>query len=223
MLILHIYGTSRRCCVPVCPHNREPGHCQLTTAVSPSSPLGPYIYNRTVLRSSAIDGPTNGSISHNVQPVLGPDGAIYIFMITSNPHPTYPGVGSHGPEEHDMRTPSQAENSTVSKPKPKPKLSVMVGRASHLGAAFEWVTPLLLQADGQAVLKDNPTAIVFGNGTVLMATRGTALFRADSWRGPYHMLSASIIPNETLPNRNPRSTKTEGTSVARMPPTLPSP
>lgn len=199
----------------MCPHNREPGHCQLTTAVSVLSPLGPYTHNRTVLRSSAVDGPVNGSISHNVQPVLGPDGAIYIFMITSNPHPTYPGVGSNDLQGHGMRASrSKAENTMGS----KPKLSVMVGRAPHLGAAFEWVTPALLQPNGQTVLKDNPTAIVFGNGTVLMATRGTSLFRAASWRGPYHMLSVSIIPNETLPNRNPRSTKTEGASVARIRP-----
>ncbi len=170
------------------PLARHAGHCQLTTAISKNSPLGPFDENRTVLRSSAVDGPYKGSISHNVQPVLGPDGAVYIFMITSNPHP---GISSKNASVH-------------------PNLTVAVGRADRFGAAFEWVTPMLLQKNNTPILKDNPTAIVFGNGSVLMATRGTALFKADTWRGPYRMLSASIIPHENLPNKNPESTKTEG-------------
>lgn len=58
---------------------REPGHCQLTTALS-ASPLGPFTRERRVLRSSA-----SGPISHNVQPFVGGDGATYIFFITSFP------------------------------------------------------------------------------------------------------------------------------------------
>ena len=42
-----------------------------------------------------------------------------------------------------------------------------------------------------------------------MVTRGTSLFVADSWRGPYHMVSPSLIPHELLPNSNASSTKTE--------------
>lgn len=124
-----------------------PGHCQLTTAVSPSSPLGPYTQRRTVLRSSAVGGPTRGTISHNVQPQMGPDGAVYIFMITSNPQP---------PLNISSSAPSPTLGSGGGK-----NLSVMVGRAPQLGADFEWVTPRLLQPNGTQILKDNPSAIVY--------------------------------------------------------------
>ena len=58
---------------------------------------------------------------------------------------------------------------------------------------------------------------VFGNGTVLMVTRGTSLFRASSWRGPYHLLRLSIIPNEQRKNSDPKSTKTEDAFFWRSP------
>ena len=151
----------------------SPGHCQLTTAVSLTSPTGPFNRNRTVLRSSAVDGPFQGRITHNVQPQMGPDGAVYIFMITSPPPPT------PDPERKPTKAPK--------------KLTVLVGRAPRLGAPFEFVEPRLLQQNGSAILKDNPTAIIYGNGSVLMVTRGTALFKAASWRGPYHMANPSIL------------------------------
>ena len=157
----------------------SPGHCQLTTAVSLTSPTGPFDLNRTVLRSSAVGGPYQGRITHNVQPQMGPDGAVYIFMITSPPPPPPGPPPAPDPE---------------SKPRKAPKnLTVLVGRAPRLGASFEFVEPLLLQQNGSAVLKDNPTAIIFGNGTVLMVTRGTSLFKAASWRGPYRMENPSIL------------------------------
>lgn len=141
----------------------QPGHCQLTTAVSPSSPTGPFSHNRTVLRSSAVNGPTGGRISHNVQPQLGPDGAVYIFMITSPPPgPPPPGAGEAAG--------------------PKAPLTVLIGRAPRLGAEFVFVEPLLLLSNGTSIMKDNPTAIIYGNGTVIMITRGTSLFKAPSWR-----------------------------------------
>lgn len=163
----------------------QPGHCQLTTAAS-ASPLGPFNIQRTVLRSSAT-----GPVSHNVQPQVGGDGAIYIFMITSQPGAASDAVGPSGP------------------------LSVMVGRAPRLGDQFEWVTPRLLDTNGTEILKDNPSAIVYANGTVIMVTRGTALFTAQSWRGPYQMLRSSIIPDEDVPHAafyNNISTRTEGTA-----------
>merc|ERR1712232_691836 len=98
-----------------------------------------------------------GIVSHNVQPVIGPDGAVYVFMIGSNT------PGDHGP--------------------------VMVGRAEDENAEFDWLTPTLLNSSGQAVDLDNPTAIMYKNGTVMLVTRGLSLFIADSWRGPYHMKS----------------------------------
>jgi hypothetical protein len=158
----------------------QEGHCQLTTAVS-ASPLGPFTKDRQVLRSSAT-----GPISHNVQPVVGGDGAIYIFFITGHPKPgdlssSAAGAGAGAP--------------------PGGPLSVMIGRAPKLGAAFEFATPILLTTNGTQILKDNPSAIVFRNGTVLMVTRGTSLFSATSWQGPYRMLSYSLIPRELLPNR----------------------
>jgi hypothetical protein len=166
----------------------QPGHCQLTTAAS-TSPLGPFNMQRTVLRSSAT-----GPISHNVQPQVGGDGAIYIFMITSDPHPgaAPDAAGPSGP------------------------LSVIVGRAPKVGAEFQWVTPRLLDTNGTEILKDNPSAIVYANGTVLMVTRGTALFTAQSWRGPYQMLRSAIIPNEDVPSGkfyNNISTRTEGAAM----------
>ena len=165
----------------------QPGHCQLTTAAA-SSPLGPFNMQRTVLRSSAT-----GAISHNVQPQVGGDGAIYIFMIT-----TYPNPGARVDTSGGC---------------PGCPLSIIVGRAPKLGAEFEWVTPRLLDTNGTAILKDNPSAIVYANGTVLMVTRGTSLFTATSWRGPYQMLRSSLIPNEDAPKSkfyNNISTRTEG-------------
>lgn len=79
-------------------------------------------------------------------------------------------------------------------------LTVLVGRAPHLGGDFEFVEPTLVDTTGADILKDNPTAIIYGNGTVLMITRGTSLFKADSWRGPYHMANPSIM---TCENANP--------------------
>ena len=142
---------------------------QLTTAVSLSGLLGPYDVNRTVLRASGDGRP----ISHNVQPQMTADGAIYIFMITSQP------------------TPQQQRDDAPKVPFP---LSTIVGRAPRLGAPFEWATPRLLSSNGTLLLRDNPSAIVYDNGTVLMVTRGTSLFRAESWRGPYVELSASLFP-----------------------------
>ena len=110
---------------------REPGHCQLTTALS-ASPLGPFTRERRVLRSSA-----SGPISHNVQPFVGGDGAIYIFFITSFPVT---------PDNNDT------------------DLSVMVGRAETVSGPFEFVTPQLLDVDGAPIRKDNPSAIVYANG-----------------------------------------------------------
>jgi hypothetical protein len=61
-------------------------------------------------------------------------------------------------------------------------------------------------------MKDNPTAVMFANGSILLGTRGAfpasaaaaaapggknggvALFRAASWRGPYAMSSPSVLP-----------------------------
>ena len=78
------------------------------------------------------------------------------------------------------------------------------------------MTPRLLDTNGTEIVKDNPSAIVYANGTVLMVTRGTALFTAQSWRGPYQMLRSSIIPNEDVPNNkfyNNISTRTEGAAT----------
>ena len=86
----------------------QEGHCQLTTAVS-ASPLGPFTRHRQVLRSSAT-----GPISHNVQPFLGGDGAVYIFFITGHPKPG-----------GDLST--GAAGSGVP---PGGPLSVMIGRAA---------------------------------------------------------------------------------------------
>lgn len=148
----------------------QPGHCQLTTAVSRLSYLGPFTNGRKVLRSSAVTGPTHGKISHNVQPQMAADGAVYIFMITTVE-----------PRLQDGKNAS---------------LSVMVGRAPRLGEAFEWVVPQLLLPNGMKIYKDNPSAIVYGNGSVVMVTRGLSLFKAASWRGPYHMENPSIMACE---------------------------
>ena len=140
----------------------EPGHCQLTTA-SADSALGPFVSNRTVLRSSAVGGPTRGQISHNVQPLLGGDGAVYVFFITSDPQP----ADAADAGSSTARSTAAAAALATKPPKPpKKKLSVMVGRAAKIGAAFEWATPRLLTANGTLVLKDNPSAVVFGNGSV---------------------------------------------------------
>jgi hypothetical protein len=146
-------------------------NCRASHAVS-ASPLGPFKYVNTVRHQ----------VSHNVQPMVGPDGALYIFMIGSDT------IGKHGP--------------------------VMVGRADAAAAAasttlhselnWEWVTPDLHDLSGSLIAKDNPTAVMYGNGSVLLATRGIALFMADSWKGPYRMLSESVLPcGESCLNEDP--------------------
>jgi len=99
-------------------------------------------------------------MSHNVQPQAGPDGAVYIFMIHREPTPT---EEPHGP--------------------------LCVGRADDANAEFEWVLPEMYYENGTAVDKkeavDNPTAIIYNNGTVLLMVRGSAMYTAPSWRGPF--------------------------------------
>lgn len=124
---------------------------QATHAVG-SSPLGPF-EKKEVIR---------GPMSHNVQPQIGPDGAVYIFMIGRD-------VGSteepHGP--------------------------LMVGRAENANAEWEWVLPEMFYNNGTAVAPDekvdNPTAIMYSNGSVLLMVRGSALYNGKSWRGPFTM------------------------------------
>lgn len=132
-------------------------NCQASHAVG-TSPLGPFTKK----------GVVRGPVSHNVQPQVGPDGAIYIFMIGSST------PGDHGP--------------------------TMVGRAEGVDAEWEFVTPELTDSSGAAVARDNPSAVMFPNGTVLLATRGAkgtagvSLFVATGWRGPYRMVRYDALP-----------------------------
>ena len=97
------------------------------------------------LRSSA-----SGPISHNVQPFVGGDGAIYIFFITSF---------AVTPDNNDT------------------DLSVRVGRAETVSGPFEFVTPQLLDVDGAPIRKDNPSAIVYANGQPVFFRRRSCALR----------------------------------------------
>jgi len=135
-------------------------NCLAAHAVSESL-LGPY----------SDPKPIRGVLSHNVQPQLGPDGDLYIFMI---------GL-----------PPGQEPSKTI-------PLRTIVGHAANASSAWEWVTPDLLDMSGAKVAQDNPTAIMYANGSVLLATRGitkvASLFFADNWRGPYKMVKDAVLP-----------------------------
>jgi len=132
-------------------------YSQATHAVSKSL-FGPY-ERREVIKQA---------MSHNVQPQVGSDGAVYIYMIHRTP---YPDAEPHGP--------------------------LMVGRADTVDGPWEWVLPEMLGLDGAKVAPDfpvdNPSAILYANGSALLMTRNSAMWTAESWRGPYHLFSDDVL------------------------------
>lgn len=143
---------------------------QASHAVS-ASPMGPF------KKKEVIRGP----MSHNVQPQIGPDGAVYIFMISGDAGSQEP----HGP--------------------------LMVGRAVDANAMWEWILPEMFYMNGTRltpdVKVDNPTAIMYSNGTVLLMVRGSALYTASSWQGPFTQVSEDVLgcggPNKACSIEDP--------------------
>lgn len=130
---------------------------QATHAVSRTL-LGPYE------KVEVIRAP----LSHNVQPQIGTDGAVYIVMINGVAGAKEP----HGP--------------------------LMLGRAESPNSTWEWIVPKMFYENGTRMVYpdekvDNPTAILRGDGSVLMMVRGSVLYSAPSWRGPYTRISEDAL------------------------------
>ena len=112
-------------------------------------------------------------LAHNPQPYAFANGSVCIFMIAT------PFNGNN------------TDNTTAKFP-----FKLTVGCAPDALGPWEWVQPLLLGLDGVALDVDNPSAVFHANGSVTLVTRGISLFRAASWRGPFFMLSADLLPDE---------------------------
>jgi len=124
--------------------------------------------------SSSLFGPftkkrtLRAPLSHNTQPFFGDDGSVFIFMISGEPGAKEP----HGP--------------------------LIVGRADDPNAEFEWIFPKMYFENGTELIYpafhvDNPTGIVRRNGSVLLMVRGSAMFTAPSWDGPYTMFTEDAL------------------------------
>ena len=111
-------------------------------------------------------------LAHNPQPYAFANGSVCVFMIAT------PFDGN------------STRNTTGNFP-----YKLTIGCAPRPAGPFEWVQPLLLDANGSAVDKDNPSAVFDErDGSVTLVTRGISLFRASHWRGPYHMQAEDVLP-----------------------------
>jgi hypothetical protein len=124
--------------------------------------------------------------------MVGPDGALYIFMIGSDT------IGEHGPVmigRADPAVPRAGHGSEhIGELEGGATTREEKTRSEHRGELeWEWITPDFHDLNGSLIAKDNPTAVMYGNGSVLLATRGIALFMAQSWKGPYIMRRYSVI------------------------------
>ena len=111
-------------------------------------------------------------LAHNPQPYAFANGSVCVFMIAT------PFDGNN------------TRNTTGGFP-----YKLTVGCAPRPAGPFEWVQPLLLDLNGSAIDKDNPSAVFNErDGSVTLVTRGISLFRASDWRGPYFMQVEDVLP-----------------------------